>query len=254
MADGFLRRDAASPEDGNFSGLDGHGVAEVRPLQIMNAQGFRGADLDGGAMGQTERGAQRRRPLGLIRSHGTHGYDQVAPKPSRRCARLIRAKHGYVSSTLQMPHGKPGIEQGLFEGERTTQKKGDEIVPPTILQVGQFRLDMSMLEEQIQRDIGAEVRIGRDVPWMGRPRIGHVQQRARPGIAMTEQKKVKRPITWKNDQVSLNVAKSQAGRGAGPLPCADGLANLGGRSMAKGGHGAIVMRSIDQAQKKTRVA
>jgi hypothetical protein len=56
-----------------------------------------------------------------------------------------------------MPQREAGLEQGIFEGERAAEQKGDQILPPPRVKIGGFIHQLSVLIDPVARKIRAQV-------------------------------------------------------------------------------------------------
>ena len=80
--------------------------------------------------------------------------------------------------------------------------------------------------DPILRDVRPQVGADRDADGLGVAGIGHLDQRTRPGVPLTEDEEVVRLRLGQDHEVRLHVAGGKPGRAAGVAALADGLPDL----------------------------
>src|SRR5262245_51398477 len=110
-----LRRHATGPEDGNLTRLDLHWIAEIRPMNIANADTRRIANVHRGAMSAGKAAADLHGAARLFWRHRPHRHHHRPMESPCRMARKARSIHGHIATHLEMTKRQTRLQQGVFE-------------------------------------------------------------------------------------------------------------------------------------------
>ena len=139
-----------------------------------------------------------------------------------------------------MAHLEPGCEQRRLEGERAPDEEADQVVAPERRRVLDFPRQRAVLEDPVAREVGAQV-AARGALGFHAARIDHLQQWARPRIALAEEEEIEGVLARNRHQVRLRMGGREPGGRARPFAAADGATRLR-CAPAAGIHVAIVLR------------
>ena len=118
---------------------------------------------------------------------------------------------------LDVPEPDTRLEQRPLERERAPEQERDQIVTPVRRRVGHLVGEHAVLVDPVAGNVRPEIRARRHADRLGRPHVGHLEQRARPRIALAEQEKVVRLLLRQHRQVGLDVVLAEARGDPGEL-------------------------------------
>lgn len=228
-----LRGDAARPENGHLAGTDLGGFAEVGLVDVMDADGFGVADVDGRAVNEGHAGGDLHGADGVGRLHGTHGDHHGAVEHAGGDAFDIGLVHGHIVMVRDVPHLEARLDHGRLEGEAAPEEEGHEIVPPEGGDVCHLVGELALPVDTVSGNIGADVRAGRGEARHGGARLGHVEHGAGLFIPLGEKKKIKGEVLGQNGQIGLGIAVAHAAGLSGDFAGADHGTHCSGRSFGK---------------------
>jgi hypothetical protein len=185
-----LRCHPTGPKYWDFPWRYGDGIAEVRPLDIMNAEDRRIAHVDRCAMDGWEATGDLHGAYDLVRCQRPHTDDHRTVKGASGFAWAVGDEHRHVHAQLEVPYTNPGLHEGVFEGKTTPQKKTDEIVLPAGQEIIDLVDEYPMTIDTVARDVSTNVGARRQLAWFWITRLEHFQERTGLGVALAKEQKI----------------------------------------------------------------
>ena len=220
-----LGGDAACPEDWHFTFVDRNRIAEVGLAQVRYTDLLRGPEMHGRAMNLRQATCDLYGANGISRLQRPHGHDKISGERSSRFTCKARAVHGNVSTEFDMTHRDAMLQQCSFERKRAPNQEGYKVILPQMEDVLHDPDLVTIPKYAVTWQVRPDVDLGAHSGQRWIARLADREKRARFWIRQTEVKKVRRPISWKHDQVPLHVPIGPAGRlpgnSASPNLCTD---------------------------------
>jgi hypothetical protein len=232
------RGNPAGPEHRNFARFDGDRVAEIRAIDVLNADLGRIADMDRCAVGQVETGGDLDRADGLLGRHRPHADNQGGGKRAGRRAGALSDVHGNVFTLRDVSDRNSGGLQGVLKGETAAQKEADHVFSECVGDGFDFFRQLSLAVDPVAGQILTQIGPGGNfrLVYTG---LENIEYWTGFGVADTEEKKVKGFLLRQHDQVGLNKAAGRARGRFSPLCGANPVPQLG-RSEVFWGHGVFL--------------
>ncbi len=161
--------------------------------------------------------------------HRPHGDDERAGEPAGWLALAVGDEHRHVGALLEVPHRDACGNERTLEGEAAAGQEGDQVIPPVPGDVSWLGHQVPVLPDPVRGQVRAQVGAGRQA----RRRVaghGHVEQRARAGVAADEPLELAGGVLRQDDQVGLSEPR-RAARGRHPHARPEASANSGWREV-----------------------
>ena len=152
-----------------------------------------------------------------IASAGLNGRIDTTIGPANGPAELQAMLVRYIGTrtlALDVADRQAVRHQRFFEGIRTADHEGDEIVAPVRHDVGRLLHHLAVAPDAIARQVGADVEIEAERGNAGIADIGHADDRARLRIELAEPVKRGRELLGQDHEIALDEAVGDAGGGA----------------------------------------
>src|SRR5258708_5934813 len=147
-----------------------------------------------------------------IRSTSAWGSGRRAIGGTRRRARDTRPIHRDIRSAGYVAQFDPVIEERLLERKRATEGKADEIVAPDIKELGRLCDEFAAPPHPITRQIAADIEILPQIRHTRVAGLGDGEHRTRLRVRLRESEKIMGQHLWQDDQISLDITRSQPRR------------------------------------------
>src|SRR5262249_40067218 len=125
-----LGRYAAGPKHRDFTGPDLDSVTVIGLVDVANADGGGVAKVNGPSVSERQAYANLHDVDHLTGRERSHRDDLRALEDSGGTTSDISAIHGDIAPHLNVPHGQLRLQHRAFEGKRTAEQEGDEVVSP----------------------------------------------------------------------------------------------------------------------------
>ncbi len=185
--------------------------------------------MDGRAMRVGKAGADREHVLDPLPRDGPHRDDHRSAELARGHGLDHGAEHRNRGVVLDVPYADAGPQQGVLEGEGTSEREGDEILPPQIRDVGGRHVEAAVPVDVVGGKVAADVDLAPERPHQGIAGIGDADQRAGLRIALAEAHEVERRRLRHDREVGLQAADPEAGRVRSVAAPPDRAPDLAGR-------------------------
>ncbi len=143
--------------------------------------------------------------------NGSHGDDHRPVETPGRAALDVGLPHGDVAAAIHVTQRDAGIHERPLEGEGAAEEEGDEVVAPEGLNVRDLVGEHTVLVDPVARQVRAQIRPRGDADRLGRAHIRHLDERARPWIALAEEQEIVGVVPRQHGHVGLDEARPEAG-------------------------------------------
>src|SRR5881275_988801 len=135
--------------------------------------------------------------------HVKHGKNVAMWPTSIACrpARDRRRPHRHVLAVLDVPQIDAGLEQRPLEREGAAEQERDEVIAPVRRDVAHLVGHHAVLVDAVAGNVGAEIGTRRDPHRLRRADVGHLDERTRPRVALTEEQKVVRAVPRQHREI-----------------------------------------------------
>ena len=208
-----LRRDAAGPEHRHVARANPCAVAPVGLVDVLDAERGRVADVHRGAVGVREARAGGHR-LGERARTGS-GRIETTMGPWKAPAGRHSTEVCHIATFLPCSTWHSGMpasssahskvnEQPSRNATRSSRQNGRR--------VGDLVGEHAVLVDAIARDVRAQIGARRHPHRLGRAHVGHLDERARPRVALAEEQEVVGLLPRQHREVGLHEAGGRARR------------------------------------------
>jgi hypothetical protein len=208
---------AAGPKHRHFSWGHGDRIAEVRALQVTNAQSCGVTYMHGGSVHGWKATGDLHGAHDIIYWQRAHTDYQRTVEHTGGFARTIGNEHGNIHAQFDVPHAHTGIHEGVFEGKTTPQEETDEIVSPVGFEIVDLRDEYTIPIHTITWNVRTDIGAWCEFPRFGITRVEHFKEWAGLGVPLAEEQKIIGQGSRHYCQVGLCIAWCQAGSWMAPL-------------------------------------